>query len=152
MWRGSLRPLKLHKNVLFPISRYFSIGKVPEDLNDSYYTGKPFKSTSRQTVLRAMAGNSVITVLKAAAFAKTGSSAMLSETIHSLVDTGNQGLLLLGLYQAGEGPDRRHQYGYGRAAYFWSLISALGMFWLGAGVTLTHGIFVKVALRFSFLY
>ena len=64
---------------------------------------------------------------------------MLAETIHSLVDTGNQGLLWLGARQAAGAPDRKHQYGYGRAAYFWSLVSALGMFWLGAGVTMSHG-------------
>lgn len=111
-----------------------------DDLNDDYYPGSHFSSTSKHVVVRAMAGNSIITVLKTLAWAKTGSTAMLSEAIHSLVDTGNQGLLLLGLQQAAGVPDKKHQYGYGRAAYFWSLISALGMFWLGAGVTVSHGI------------
>ncbi|CCI43012.1 unnamed protein product [Albugo candida] len=86
-----------------------------------------------------MAGNTAITILKTVAWLKTGSSAMLSEAIHSLVDTGNQAILVLGLRQAAGVPDKKHQYGYGRAAYFWSLISALGIFWLGSGVTITHG-------------
>nr|CCA18664.1 zinc transporter putative [Albugo laibachii Nc14] len=89
--------------------------------------------------MRAMAGNTAITILKTLAWLKTGSSAMLSEAIHSLVDTGNQAILVLGLRQAAGVPDKKHQYGYGRAAYFWSLISALGIFWLGSGVTITHG-------------
>ncbi|CAI5717345.1 unnamed protein product [Peronospora farinosa] len=65
---------------------------------------------------------------------------MLSEAIHSLVDTGNQAILILGLKQASGVLDKKHQYGYGRAAYFWSLISALGIFWLGSGVAVVHGI------------
>ena len=97
--------------------------------------------STRKVLLYAMAGNGAITAMKTAAWCKTGSNAMLSEAIHSLVDTGNQGLLLLGFHQAGLAPDKRHQYGYGRAAYFWSLISALGMFTLGAGVIATQGFY-----------
>ncbi|CAI5717287.1 unnamed protein product [Peronospora farinosa] len=67
---------------------------------------------------------------------------MLSEAIHSLVDTGNQAILILGLKQASGVPDKKHQYGYVLAAYFWSLISALGIFWLGSGVTVVHGIYI----------
>ncbi|TMW58687.1 hypothetical protein Poli38472_010246 [Pythium oligandrum] len=111
-----------------------------EDVNKAYFPGKTFRSASKDVVFRAMAGNAAITTLKTLAWLKTGSSAMLSEAIHSLVDTGNQAILVLGLHQAAGVPDKHHQYGYGRAAYFWSLISALGIFWLGAGVTVTHGI------------
>ncbi|DAZ92960.1 TPA: hypothetical protein N0F65_006279 [Lagenidium giganteum] len=111
-----------------------------EDINKAYFPSKGFRTTSRDTVLRAMAGNTAITLLKFGAWLKTGSSAMLSEAIHSLVDTGNQAILIFGVNQAANVPDKKHQYGYGRAAYFWSLISALGIFWLGAGVTTTHGI------------
>lgn len=114
--------------------------KPRTDINKVYFPGKAFRSTSRDVVFRAMAGNTAIMLLKVAAWLKTGSSAMLSEAIHSLVDTGNQALLILGLRQASGVPDKKHQYGYGRAAYFWSLISALGIFWLGAGVTVAHGI------------
>lgn len=113
--------------------------KTREDINKAYFPGKVYRSTSKNVVMRAMAGNTAITILKTVAWLKTGSSAMLSEAIHSLVDTGNQAILVLGLRQAAGVPDKKHQYGYGRAAYFWSLISALGIFWLGSGVTITHG-------------
>lgn len=114
--------------------------KPRTDINKVYFPTKGYRASSKDVVVRAMIGNSAITVLKTLAWLKTGSSAMLSEAIHSLVDTGNQGLLILGLRQAAGVPDKKHQYGYGRAAYFWSLISALGIFWLGAGVTITHGV------------
>ncbi|CAH0490940.1 unnamed protein product [Peronospora farinosa] len=60
---------------------------------------------------------------------------MLSEAIHSLVDTGNQAILILGLKQASGVPDKKHQYGYVLAAYFWSLISALGIFCIDGWVS-----------------
>lgn len=65
---------------------------------------------------------------------------MGAEAIHALVDSFNQALLMFGLYQASRSPDKRHQYGYGRAAFVWSLVSAMGVFWLGCGVTVYHGI------------
>lgn len=95
---------------------------------------------SEQTVVRALAGNSAVAVLKIIAFAVSGSGAMLSEAIHTLADVGNQGLLLLGLRQARKGPDTRHPYGYGQASFFWALVSALGIFFLGCGVTVAHGV------------
>ncbi len=95
---------------------------------------------SEQTVVRALIGNSTVAVLKFSAFAVSGSGAMLSEAIHTLADVGNQGLLLLGLRQAKRGPDTRHPYGYGQASFFWALVSALGIFFLGCGVTVAHGV------------
>jgi cation diffusion facilitator family transporter len=65
---------------------------------------------------------------------------MLSEAVHSLVDTGNQMLLLYGLHRAAKPPDDLHPLGYGREIYFWSFIVALMMFTIGAGVTLLEGI------------
>jgi len=65
---------------------------------------------------------------------------MLSEFIHSCVDCGNQGLLLVGLRDSNNEPDRKHPYGYGKSVYFWALVSALGTFFLGAGVSMTHSI------------
>ncbi|KAJ0412637.1 hypothetical protein ATCC90586_002267 [Pythium insidiosum] len=130
------------QNVFASLEMYDA--KVPpprKDVNKTYFPGKkPSRTSSKEVVLRAMAGNTAITILKTLAWLKTGSSAMLSEAIHSLVDTGNQAILILGLRQSAAVPDKHHQYGYGRAAYFWSLISALGIFWLGAGVTITHGV------------
>ena len=94
---------------------------------------------SSSTVLLAFFGNTAITLLKAAMWWRSGSSAMLAETIHTLVDTLNQALLLLGLRQSKIAPDKTHQYGYGRAAFFWGLVSALGLFWCGAGMAVFHG-------------
>lgn len=65
---------------------------------------------------------------------------MLSEFIHSVVDCGNQGLLLIGLRDSRLAADRSHPYGYGKSIYFWALVSALGTFFLGAGVSMTHAI------------
>ena len=64
---------------------------------------------------------------------------LCTDTCRLQVDTLNQALLLLGLRQSKIAPDQRHQYGYGRAAFFWGLVSALGLFWCGAGVTIFHG-------------
>jgi cation diffusion facilitator family transporter len=90
-------------------------------------------------VSRALAGNSIISLLKFLVFMQTGSAAILSEAVHSLADCGNQALLLKGLHDASQTPDKRHPYGYGRSGFFWGLVSALGMFWMGAGVTISHG-------------
>lgn len=95
---------------------------------------------SQGTVIRALGGNAFIAVMKLVAWGVSGSGAMLSEAIHSLADVANQALLLFGLRHAERGPDNRHQYGYGQAAFFWALVSALGIFFLGCGVTLYHGI------------
>ncbi|GMI12382.1 hypothetical protein TrRE_jg6710, partial [Triparma retinervis] len=95
---------------------------------------------TRKTVQIALTGNALITVAKFGAWMSSGSSAMLSEAIHSLVDSGNQALLLVGLRDVGKMNDASHPYGYGKSIYFWSLVSALGTFWLGAGVSLTHSV------------
>jgi zinc transporter 9 len=65
---------------------------------------------------------------------------MLAEAVHSLIDTANQALLALGLRQSMLRPDASHQFGYGKAAFVWSLMSALGMFWVGGGVSIAHGL------------
>lgn len=95
---------------------------------------------SKPVVIAAFAGNTLVAVTKFIAAWWTGSSAMLSEAIHSLVDTGNQILLLYGLRRAERPPDASHPLGYGREIYFWSFIVALLMFTIGAGVTLYEGI------------
>jgi cation diffusion facilitator family transporter len=99
---------------------------------------------TRRTVLTAGAANVVVAALKLAAGLLTGSSAMLAESAHSLADTVNQGLLLTSL-RLGERPgDRRHPFGYGQDRYFWSLLSAFGIFIAGAGFSVFEGI---LALR-----
>jgi zinc transporter 9 len=91
-------------------------------------------------VLLALAGNLVITLMKFAGFLASGSGALFSEAIHSLADTLNQTLLLIGVKSSRRNADREFSYGYGKERFFWALISACGIFFLGAGVTIYHGI------------
>ena len=90
-------------------------------------------------VYGAIVANLGIAVAKFIAAALTGSSAMLSEGIHSLVDTGNQGLLLLGIRRSRTEPDTDHPFGHGKELYFWSLIVAVVLFGVGGGVALYEG-------------
>jgi cation diffusion facilitator family transporter len=88
----------------------------------------------------AIIGNLAIALMKFLAAAYTGSSAMLSEGIHSTVDTGNQLLLLLGVNRSRQPADARHPYGYGKELYFWSLIVAMVLFGIGGGMAIYEGI------------
>ncbi len=95
---------------------------------------------STSSVIAGITANSLVTVVKFIGFAVTGSAALLSEAIHSFADTTNQALLLVGLKRSERPADEKHPYGYGRDRFFWGLVSALGIFFLGAGVTIYHGI------------
>lgn len=98
------------------------------------------ESGSRSVVYAALAGNLAIAVIKFVAAALTGSSAMLSEGVHTLVDSVNELLLLYGMRRAARPRDLNHPFGHGRELYFWSFIVALLVFGLGAGVSLYEGI------------
>ncbi len=97
-------------------------------------------SSSKKVIIAALIGNALIAVTKFVASSLTGSSAMLSEAIHSLVDTGNQVLLLYGLKRAQRPPDEDFPYGYGKEIYFWSFVVAIAIFSVGAGVSIYEGI------------
>lgn len=93
-----------------------------------------------KAVVTAMIANGGIAVAKFVAFLATGSSSMLAESIHSVADTGNQGLLLLGGKRAQKVADDRHQFGYGRERYFWSFVVALILFSVGGGFSVYEGV------------
>lgn len=96
--------------------------------------------TSTRTLIVALLANLGIAVSKFVAAAITGSSAMLTEGVHSVVDSTNQLLLMWGRRQARKSPDKLHPFGYGRELYFWSFVVAVLVFALGAGVSVYEGI------------
>lgn len=97
-------------------------------------------SGSKKVIYAALVGNGLISITKFIAAAVTGSSAMMSEGIHSVVDTGNQVLLLLGLKKAKKPADENFPFGHGKEVYFWSFIVAIMIFAVGAGISIYEGI------------
>ena len=95
---------------------------------------------SKRAILFALGANFALAVAKGVAAFVTGSSAMLAETVHSLADCANQGLLLLGLKQARRPPSPEYPLGYGKAIYFWSFLVAVMLFTVGGMFSLYEGI------------
>lgn len=93
-----------------------------------------------KAVVAALLANLGIAVGKLAGFAITGSASMLAESIHSVADSGNQGLLLLGGKRARRAADSEHPFGYGRERYFWAFVVALVLFSLGGAFAIYEGV------------
>ncbi|MEQ8525657.1 cation diffusion facilitator family transporter [Gracilimonas sp.] len=97
-------------------------------------------SGSKKVIYAALIGNGLISITKFVAAVITGSSAMMSEGIHSVVDTGNQVLLLMGLKKAKKPADAEFPFGHGKEVYFWSFVVAIMIFAVGSGISIYEGI------------
>ncbi len=97
-------------------------------------------ASTKKVIYAAIGANFAIAVSKFIGAAISGSSAMISEGIHSLVDTGNGGLILLGMRRAQRPPDKQHPYGYGKSLYFYTLIVAILIFGVGGGISIYEGL------------
>ena len=95
---------------------------------------------SKKIIIAALIGNTLISITKFVAASMTGSSAMLSEGIHSIVDTGNQILLLYGLKRAAQPASPQFPFGHGKEIYLWSFVVAILIFAVGAGISIYGGI------------
>lgn len=93
----------------------------------------------KKAVMAALLANGGIAVAKFAGFAVTGAASMLAEAIHSVADTGNQGLLLVGASRAKRAPDAQHPFGYGRERFFWAFVVAMVLFSIGSMFALFEG-------------
>src|SRR6185436_18877906 len=95
---------------------------------------------SRTAVVAALLGNASLALLKGIAAAVTGSAAMLAETFHSIADTGNQVLLLVGMRLGRQPPDTVHPFGYGKNIYFWAFVVSAMLFTVGGAFSIWEGV------------
>jgi cation diffusion facilitator family transporter len=98
------------------------------------------QSDPRKSVLAALGANTAIAIAKLVAALVSGSTSMLAEAFHSMADTGNQALLLLGLSRAERPPDEDHPFGHGKARFFWGLLVAISLFTVGGGFSIWQGV------------
>ncbi|HET8701607.1 MAG TPA: cation diffusion facilitator family transporter, partial [Nitrococcus sp.] len=96
-------------------------------------------ASSRKVIYVALAGNLAIAVIKFIAAIASGSAAMAAEGIHSVIDCGNEVLLLVGIRRSRRLPDAEHPFGYGKTLYYYSLIVAIMIFMLGGGISIVGG-------------
>ncbi|BBN11950.1 solute carrier family 30 (zinc transporter), member 9 [Marchantia polymorpha subsp. ruderalis] len=119
--------------------RSFSSGVAPPTKSET--TAEPLaRDYSQRAVVTALWCNFLVFCLKLGVWMMTSSHVMLAEAIHSLADLANQGLLAYGLMSSKRAPDAMHPYGYTKERFVWSLISAVGIFCLGSGATIIHGV------------
>ena len=97
------------------------------------------------SVSLSIATNSAIAASKAFGWFVTGSPTLFAETIHSLADVGNQILLKVGEVRGRRGPDRAHPFGRGQEKFFWALVSAVSVFFIGCGINIYHGVHALIA-------
>lgn len=95
---------------------------------------------STKAVITAVVGNAMVTCAKFVGFFFSGSSALLAEAVHSLADTANQALLYVGLRRSEREADHKHHFGYGQERYFWNLVSAVTIFFIGCAYTIMHAL------------
>lgn len=100
----------------------------------------PHKTQGTRSVVAALTGNIFVTIIKSIVAFFTGSASMFAESVHSFADTLNQSLLLVGIKRSRNPADHLRGYGYGIERFFWSLISACGILFIGAGITIYHSI------------
>lgn len=98
------------------------------------------QTNNAKPILVAILANTIIAISKGIGYFFSGSSALLSETIHSIADVMNQGLLYVGILKSQKPENETFQYGYSQERFFWNLVSAMGIFVLGCGVTVYHGV------------
>ena len=97
------------------------------------------------SVSLSIATNTAIAISKGIGWIVTGSPTLFAETIHSLADVGNQVLLKIGEVRGRGGPDRQHPFGRGQEKFFWALVSAVSVFFIGCGINIYHGVHALIA-------